>query len=105
LNADKKINIEVAERVAKSNNANAKLIKSKFLKKSAKIKINKTMITPVVTYSSETWTPTAKDENNLRISERQILSKIFGPVNIDSIWRIRNNRETEKLIEGADIRH
>jgi uncharacterized membrane protein len=32
---------------------------------------------PVVTYSSETWTLTAKDENNLRISERQILRKIF----------------------------
>jgi len=31
-------------------------------------------------YASETWTLTAKDENNLRILERQILRKIFGPV-------------------------
>ena len=38
------------------------------------------MIRPIVTYSSETWTVTAKDENNLRIFERQILRKIFGPV-------------------------
>ena len=45
------------------------------------MKIYKTMIRPVVTYSSETWTLTAKDENNLRIFERQILRKIFGPVN------------------------
>jgi hypothetical protein len=45
---------------------------------------------------------TAKDENNLRI-DRQILRKIFDPVNIDSIWRIRNNIEIGKLIEGADI--
>jgi len=43
------------------------------------------MIRPVVTYWSETWTVTAKDENNLRIFERQILRKIFGPVNIDNI--------------------
>jgi hypothetical protein len=40
---------------------------------------------------------------NLRIFERQILRKIFGPVNIDNIWRIRNNMEIDKLIEGADI--
>jgi len=35
--------------------------------------------------------------------ERQILRKIFGPVNVDNIWRTRNNMEIDKLIEGADI--
>jgi hypothetical protein len=34
---------------------------------------------------------------------RQILRKIFGPVNIDNIWSIRNNMEIDKLMEGADI--
>jgi hypothetical protein len=67
------------------------------------MKIYKTMIITVVTYSSETWTLTAKDENNLQIFERQILRKIFGPVNIDNVWRIRNNMESYNLIEGADI--
>jgi len=61
------------------------------------------MIRPVVMYSSETWTLTAKYENNLRIFERQILRKIFGPDSIDSMWRTRNNMEIHKLIEGADI--
>ena len=61
------------------------------------------MIRPVVLYSWETWTVTAKCENSLRIFERQILRKIFGPVNIDNIWRIRNDVELDKLIEGADI--
>jgi hypothetical protein len=75
----------------------------KFLKINTKMKIYKTIIRPVVTYSSEIWTSTANDENNLRIFEGQILRKIFGPVNIDNIWRIRNNMETDKLIEGADI--
>jgi hypothetical protein len=32
-----------------------------------------------------------------------LLRKWFGPVNIDNIWKIRNNIETDKLIEGADI--
>ena len=97
MNADNKMNIEIAERIAKGNKANcanAKLIKSKFLKKNTKMKIYKTMIRPVVTHSSETWTLTAKDEN---IFERQMLRKIFGPVNIDNIWRIRNNMEIDKL--------
>jgi hypothetical protein len=67
------------------------------------MKTYKTIIRPVVTYSSETWTLTAKDENNLRIFKRQILRKIFGPLNIDNIWRIRNNMEIDKLIEGAEI--
>ena len=67
------------------------------------MKVYKAMIRPVVTYSSEIWTLTAEVENNLRIFERQVLRKIFVPVNIDSIWRIRNNMETDELIDGADI--
>jgi hypothetical protein len=54
LNADSKMNIEIAERIAKGNKAycaNAKLIKPKFLKRHTKMKIYKTIIRPVVTYS------------------------------------------------------
>jgi hypothetical protein len=46
---------------------------------------------------------TAKDEKNLHIFERQMLRKIFGPVNINSVWRIRNNMEIDELIKGVDI--
>jgi hypothetical protein len=52
LNEDDKMNSEIAERTAKRNKAfyaNAKLIKSKFLKKNTKMKIYET-IRPVVTY-------------------------------------------------------
>jgi hypothetical protein len=86
------MNIEIAERIGKGNKAyyaKAKLIKSKFLKKNTKMKIHKTMIRQIVTYSSETWTLTTKGENNLRIFERQILRKIFGAVNIEHIWRYK----------------
>jgi hypothetical protein len=106
LNADDKMNIQIAERVVKGNKvycANTRLIKSKFLKRSTKMKIYKAIIRLVLTYSSETCILTAKDENNLRIFERQILRKIIGPVNIDNTWRIQNNMEIGKLIEGADI--
>jgi hypothetical protein len=53
LNADNKMNIEIAEKIAKDNKAyyaNSKLIKSKLLKKNTKMKIYKTMIRPVVMY-------------------------------------------------------
>jgi hypothetical protein len=56
LNAVNKMNIEIAERIAKGNKAyyaNAKLIKSKFLKKNTKMKIYKTMIRSVITYSAD----------------------------------------------------
>ena len=79
LNADNKMNTETGERIVKGN---LKLIKSKPLKKNTKMKIYKTLIRIVITYPSETWTLTAKDENNLRIFERQILRKIYGPVNL-----------------------
>jgi len=106
LNANNTMNTEIAERIAKDNRVyyvNAKLIKTKYLKKNTKMKIHKTMIRPVVTYSSETWTLMAKDENNLHIFERQILRKIIGAVNIDNIWRTQNNMESDKLTENADI--
>jgi hypothetical protein len=67
------------------------------------MKMYKMMMRPVVTHSSETWTLAAKDENNLRLFERQVLRKIFGPVNIDNVWRIRNNMKIDNLIEGANI--
>ena len=73
LNADNKMNIEIAERIAKGSKvyyANAKQIKSKFLKRNTKMEIYKMIIRPVVTYSSEAWNLRAKDENKLRIFER-----------------------------------
>jgi hypothetical protein len=66
---------EIAERIQKGNRAyyaNAKLLKSKLLK-STKMRYILTLIRPVVTYASETWTHTEKDEMQLHIFERQIL--------------------------------
>jgi len=49
------------------------------------------------------WTLTNRDEQYLRIFERIILRKIFGPVqNEDGSWNIRMNYELNKLIENAD---
>jgi hypothetical protein len=62
-----------------------------------------TLVTPVVTHASETWTLTEKDEMRLRIFERQVLRKIFGPIEIgNDIWRIRNRAELDQVINGTD---
>ena len=56
-------------------------------------------VASVVTYGCEAWALTNRDEQHLRICERRILRKIFGPVqNEDGSWRIRMNYELNELI-------
>jgi hypothetical protein len=40
---------------------------------------------------------------HMELTELKVIRKLVGPVNIDNIWRIRNNMKINKLIEGADI--
>jgi hypothetical protein len=57
-----------------------------------------------MTYGCEAWTLTSRDEQCLRVFERRILRRIFGPVqNEDGFWRIRMNNELNDLIKNADI--
>ena len=39
----------------------------------------------------------------LRIFERKILRRIYGPVQEGDIWRIRNNKELNRFINGENI--
>jgi hypothetical protein len=57
----------------------------------------------VVTYGSETWCLTANDGRSLRIWERKVLRKIYGPVYDNGIWRIRTNKELMTLDQELDI--
>ena len=81
-----------------------KLMKSRALNRSSKLKIYKSLIRPTVTYGCEAWTLTNRDEQFLRIFECRILRKVFGPAqNKDGFWRIRINYELNDLIKNADI--
>jgi len=67
------------------------------------MQIYKTLIRPAVTHGSETWTVAKSEENLLRIFERKILRKVYGPIQEGDICRIRNNEEFNRYIKGEDI--
>ena len=62
-----------------------------------------TLILPVVTYGSETWTLTKQDEEKLLVFERKILRKIYGAIKEGEEWRIRMNHELQALYQKPNI--
>ena len=44
-----------------------------------KIKINRTIILPVVLYGCETWSLTLREERRLRVFENRVLRRVFWP--------------------------
>jgi hypothetical protein len=49
------------------------------LPRNVKVKIYKTIILPVVWYGSGTWSLTLWEEHRLRVFEKRVLGRIFGP--------------------------
>jgi hypothetical protein len=107
MNQTNSISNEIQARILSGNRcycAYGKLMKSRALNRSSKLKMYRSLIRPVVTYGREAWTLTNQDEQHIRIFERRILRKIFGPEqNEDGSWGIRMNYELNKLIESAYI--
>ncbi|PSN43995.1 hypothetical protein C0J52_16482 [Blattella germanica] len=61
--------------------------------KNEKKKIYRSIIRPIVTYASETWTLLKNDVRRLAVWERKILRRIYGPIIENGKWRIRTNEE------------
>ena len=86
MNDSNKIEKEIHIRVMTGNRAyssHLKLFKLNILSKKTKIKLYKTLIRPIVAYGAETWTIKTADEQHLRVFERKIIRRIYGPVFID----------------------
>jgi hypothetical protein len=106
INKEGRIRECVKDRIQVGNRAyaaNHHMLKSKIIKRSVKMQIYKMLIRPVVTCGSETWTVTKSDVNLLWIFGRKILRKICGPIQEVDTWRIRNNEELNRSINGEDI--
>ena len=68
--------------------ANRQMVNSSLISGSRKQQIYRTLVRPVVTYGSESWTLTMEEERALAVFERKILRKIYGPVKENELWRI-----------------
>jgi hypothetical protein len=69
-----------------------------------KIKIYKTVISPVTLYECETWSLTLREEHRLWVSENRVLRRIFGPKREeDGSWRKLHNDELHSLYSSPHI--
>jgi len=70
------------------------------------IKIYITIILPIVLYGCETWSITLTEERRLRVFEKRVLRKIFGP-NRDEVtgeWKQLHNWELCDLYSPNTIK-
>jgi hypothetical protein len=78
-------------------------LSSLLLSKNLKIKIDKTVILPVVLYGCETWSLSLRDEHRLRVSENKVL-RIFEPKwEVDGSWRKLHNDKLHSLYSSSNI--
>jgi hypothetical protein len=65
--------------------------------------VYKTIILPTVLYGSESWTLSKAHEVLLGGSERRILRRIYGAMQIDGVWRRRYDKELYSLFNDVVI--
>jgi len=96
----------IKERIMMGNKAyyaNRQLVNSSPISRNSKLQIYRTLVRPVVTYGSKSWTLTMEEERSLAVFERKILRKIYGGVKENELWRIQRNNELEAIIKGENI--
>ena len=78
---------------------------SRLLSKNVKIKIYRTVILPVVLYGCETWSLSLRDERKLRVFEKGVLKRIFGPRRdeVTGEWMRLHNEELNHLYTSPNI--
>jgi hypothetical protein len=101
VNGNNSIGEEIKGRISLGNKAfyaNQGLFKSKLLTKNSKLRVYKTLVRPAVTYGCETWVPKENIKTKLRVFQRKVLRRIYGPTKEkDGTWRIKSNEELNRL--------
>jgi hypothetical protein len=107
VNDNNSIEKEIKGRISLGNKAfyaNQDLFKSTLLTKNSKLGMYKTLVRPVVTYACEMWILKENIKTKLRVFERKVLRRIYGPTKEkDSTWRIKSNEELNRLIGNKNI--
>jgi hypothetical protein len=67
--------------------------------------IYKTIILPVVLYGFEPWSQTLREEHRLRVFEKRVLRRIFGPKRdkVTRGWRKLHNEELHDFYSSPSI--
>ena len=81
------------------------LLSSGLLSNNIKIKMQRTIILPVVLYGCENWSLTLRGERTLRMFENRVLRRIFGPWKDEETgeWRKPHNEELHDLYSSPNI--
>jgi hypothetical protein len=56
-----------------------------------------------VSYGTEAWTVTKKDEQSVLVFERKLFRRMYGPKYENGEWKSRTNRELEEMNKGENI--
>jgi hypothetical protein len=80
-------------------------LSSRLLSKNVENGIYKTTILPVVLYGCEMLSLTLREEHRLRVFEKRVLKRIFGPkrVEVTRGWRKLHNKELCNLYSWSSI--
>jgi hypothetical protein len=81
------------------------LLSPRLLSKNVKVRIYKTIVLPVVLYGCETWSLTVREEYKLKVFEKRVLRRIFGPKKDGETggWRKLHNEELHNLYPSPSI--
>jgi hypothetical protein len=80
-------------------------VPSPALSENQNIKIFVTVILPVVVYECETWSLTLREEHKLRVFQKRVLRRIFGPKRdeVTEGWKKLHNKELHNLYCSPNI--
>jgi hypothetical protein len=81
------------------------LLSSSLQSKNVKIKIYRTIISPVVLYGCESWLLIFREECRLWVFENRVLRRIFGPKRdeVTGEWRRLHNKELYAFYSSLNI--
>ncbi|GBM24228.1 hypothetical protein AVEN_272050-1 [Araneus ventricosus] len=96
INDQNMLKAEINNRIKSANKCFfglKKQLRSRLVSRRTKMRLYKTLISPVLLYASETWALNVDVQRALETFERKVLRTIFGPVQEQGCWRTRYNFE------------